>query len=627
MNTPSETSSATIQRYRDRNLPFAIIQKQGEDEPCIMSGSMLTLDHLADIPREKRTQEGESGFDTLAIIPFSQARESGMEVKEDGSKILCMQIKEQTRLQMQDLLAALPDEDIVLEDGIQYSETEEEYAGIVRRVIEEQIKEGNMCNCVISTKANATIVGMDTGKALNIFKKILLKEFGSYMTFFFYDGESYHIGASPERQVTVDHGEVTMNPISGTFRKENGEIDREKFIAFLQSPKEQNELFMCMDEEIKQMAQMCEKGGIVIGPLLKEMSKVVHTEYELVGKSEKDHIDLLRMSLHAPTVTGSPRQAAHRSIAAMESTGREYYAGTFALSGHHADGTEFLDSAIMIRAMNILSNGLISMRVGSSIVRDSVPAEEARECRAKLAGIIASLMANSSSDAAPQLPLMMDEEIRSLLAQRNITLNRYQMEDQEDKDLIIPELKGKTITVIDNEDHFSHMIGHMATAMGAVVQVVSYSDYNEDDCTADIVIVGPGPGSPMDPSCEKMRKVQGVTSQLKAKKRRFLSICLGHQILCDQLGLPLQKKKDPAQGMQRRIDLFGEAEDLAFYNTFIAKNDRKIEGIDVSSDPETGEIFAVRGTHFSGFQFHPESIMSRNGFNILSRELVRIVAG
>ena len=101
-----------------------------------------------------------------------------------------MTIREQSRLRMHDLLGVLPQEAVALEEGIQYSETEEEYADIVRRIVAEQIKQGNTCNCVISTKANCRIAEMTPQKALSVFRKVLMNEFGAYMTFFFYDGES-----------------------------------------------------------------------------------------------------------------------------------------------------------------------------------------------------------------------------------------------------------------------------------------------------------------------------------------------------------------------------------------------------------------------------------------------------
>jgi phenazine biosynthesis protein phzE len=51
-----------------------------------------------------------------------------------------------------------------------------------------------------------------------------------------------------------------MNPISGTFRKakyENYTDFKKDFILFLKDQKEINELFMCVDEELKMMSKIC----------------------------------------------------------------------------------------------------------------------------------------------------------------------------------------------------------------------------------------------------------------------------------------------------------------------------------------------------------------------------------
>jgi phenazine biosynthesis protein phzE len=51
-----------------------------------------------------------------------------------------------------------------------------------------------------------------------------------------------------------------MNPISGTFRKakyNNYSDFKENFVEFLKDQKETNELFMCVDEELKMMSKIC----------------------------------------------------------------------------------------------------------------------------------------------------------------------------------------------------------------------------------------------------------------------------------------------------------------------------------------------------------------------------------
>ena len=97
-----------------------------------------------------------------------------------------------------------------------------------------------------------------------------------------------------------------MNPISGTFRKDRNWPSRKAFKAdllkFLTDQKEINELFMVVDEELKMMARMCDRGGAIVGPLLKEMSRLIHSEYLLAGESDKDIFELFTDSMFAATV-------------------------------------------------------------------------------------------------------------------------------------------------------------------------------------------------------------------------------------------------------------------------------------------------------------------------------------
>ncbi len=625
MNPQESTPQASLDRLLKDDTPFAIIQKERSDEAYLLSGDVQECETLDQIPRQPQGEPGEFRYDTLSLIPFTQAKERGLDVIPDASRIRCMQVRDQTRLSLEDLLHVLPSEPIRFAEKPHPRKSDEQYESEVRRVIEEHIRKGDACNVVISLEITGIIAEMSPRKALTIFRNILTREFGAYMTFFFYDGKEYHIGASPERHITVDHGEVTMNPISGTCKKVNFLIDRKAIKEFLRDPKEINELFMCVDEEVKQMAQMCEEGGTITGPHLKEMSGLVHTEYYLIGRSAKDCIDLLRMSLHAPTVTGSPMEPAMKIIKNIEGEPRNYYAGELVLLGHHPDGTEFLDSVITIRTMHILPNGLLAMRVGASIVRDSSPAGECKEVHAKAGGVQRAVEGTASRQATPQLPGIMDEEMNAILRERNVTMNTFLLENQSDRDRSVEELKDKTVTIIDFEDQFSFVLKHMLDVAGARTMVKRFDDVDINADASDIVIVGPGPHDPRDESDPKMRALGDMTSSLLRRKRPFLSVCLGHQKLCEKLGMDVEAKIEPSQGMQRDIDFFGNKERLGFYNTFTARRNNAVAGVDVCADPETGEVFAVRGDHFSGFQFHPESIMSQNGFSVLTEELKRLV--
>jgi Glutamine amidotransferase class-I len=107
------------------------------------------------------------------------------------------------------------------------------------------------------------------------------------------------------------------------------------------------------------------------------------------------------------------------------------------------------------------------------------------------------------------------------------------------------------------------------------------------------------------------------------QRRPFLAICLSYQVLSTLLGFGLIRLHSPNQGMQKEIDLFGTYERVGFYNTFAAwSGEDKVECrsvglVEVSRDPQTGEVHALRGPGFAPMQFHAESVLTQNGIRIV----------
>lgn len=135
--------------------------------------------------------------------------------------------------------------------------------------------------------------------------------------------------------------------------------------------------------------------------------------------------------------------------------------------------------------------------------------------------------------------------------------------------------------------------------------------------------MGPGPGDPRDTAHPKIAHLRDAIRRLLDERRPFLAVCLSHQVLSQELGFPLVRRTVPNQGTQREIDLFGSTERVGFYNTFAARStDDKQECagtgvVEVSRDPETGEVHALRGPHFASVQFHPESVLTLDGMRII----------
>jgi len=627
MESHSLSSSASLKNVIHGTEPFVMIRRGAEEEVQVLSGAQRQCSSLAEIQRSKGTLNPDCEVDTVCAIPFAQIRERKYKAHSESEPIRCIDIAMQTRVQLQELLANIPSAEVKLANGIQFDRTPEEYAAVIRQVIDEEIGRGQGANFVVANTGRGAIVEMSRAKALNIYRSLLQAEHGSYMTFIFFDGQKYLIGASPERHLTVQQGEVTMNPISGTLRKmQNQPVTKKDLLQFLRDDKEILELFMVLDEELKMMSQMCKRGGTIKGPRLKNMSRLIHTEYLLRGRSPLPAVDLLRTSMFAPTVTGSPVGNACRVLHEYEPGSRGYYSGAFALFGRDADGKENLDSAITIRTAEIDADGTFSVRAGATLVRDSDPASEVKETQAKLRALIESILDPAQVQCIPSdTELLSEQEILSVLAERNLNLSRYFLEDQEANDNTLEAVRGKIITIIDNEDDFCHTLKHMMTSMGAKVRTVSYQEYDCASDDADLVVVGPGPGDPNDENNQKMKKLYRIVRELRSSGKKFLAVCLGHQILSRELGMEVKQQKTPTQGVRKNIDLFGERQLVGFYNTFSARRQKEIPGVQMSYDRKSKHVHALRGDQFVSFQFHPESVLSENGLQILGEALTRLL--
>jgi phenazine biosynthesis protein phzE len=116
-----------------------------------------------------------------------------------------------------------------------------------------------------------------------------------------------------------------------------------------------------------------------------------------------------------------------------------------------------------------------------------------------------------------------------------------------------------------------------------------------------------------------------------AAGRPTFAVCLGHQILAALLGLPLYRRPAPYQGLARDIDLFGSIRRVGFYSSFTARSDgNAVETaygpVEIARDSDDGTVHALRGRGFAGVQFHPESVLSRDGMAVLSEVLLSLLA-
>eukprot|EP00916_Digyalum_oweni_P010798 GHVL01017966.1.p2 GENE.GHVL01017966.1~~GHVL01017966.1.p2 ORF type:complete len:400 (-),score=68.17 GHVL01017966.1:3126-4325(-) len=389
---------------------------------------------------------------------------------------------------------------------------------------------------------------------------------------------------------------------------------------------------MVADEELKLMCAMCPLGGDIRGPFLKEMTQLIHTEYLLEGNAdpEADVIDLFRKSMFAPTVTGSPMGNACRVLYSYEKESRSYYSSAIMLLGHDESGKEFLDSAITIRTMEIKEDGSVHLRVGATLVKDSIPSEEVAETESKLKSTILSLgkAKNKPINAMKDIFKDSQEELKALLNERNKSVSKFWLYSHKEKSQIFSRFKLRAI-LMKNEDDFILMITHLLGRFGIETECYNWDEFEDHwkPDEVDLVVLGPGPGDPRN-NTPKMETIKRVAKRIIDEERKCLCVCLGHQCMSLLWGLELIKKDKPLQGVQIEIDLFGKKETVGCYNSFYSKWNENIQIpnlIEYSSSSSSGEVYSIYTKNILTFQFHPESILTMNSVNILQGALERLL--
>ncbi|VTQ00798.1 phenazine biosynthesis protein PhzE [Pseudomonas aeruginosa] len=610
--------TSLLQRLLERPAPFALLYRPESNGPGLLDvirGEALELHGLADLPLDE-PGPGLPRHDLLALIPYRQIAERGFEALDDGTPLLALKVLEQELLPLEQALALLPNQALELsEEGFDLDD--EAYAEVVGRVHRRRDRSRRRRQLRDQAALPGAHRRLRHGQRAEFLPPVAAAREGRLL-----DLHRPHRRTHPGRRLARAAHQRARRPGGDEPDQRHlplpaGRAEPAEVMEFLDNRKEADELYMVVDEELKMMARICEDGGRVLGPYLKEMAHLAHTEYFIEGQTSRDVREVLRETLFAPTVTGSPLESACRVIRRYEPQGRGYYSGVAALIGGDGQGGRTLDSAILIRTAEIEGDGRLRIGVGSTIVRHSDPLGEAAESRAKASGLIAALKSQ-----APQR-LGSHPHVVAALASRNAPIADFWLRGASERQQLQADLSGREVLIVDAEDTFTSMIAKQLKSLGLTVTVRGFQEpYSFDGY--DLVIMGPGPGNPTEIGQPKIGHLHLAIRSLLSERRPFLAVCLSHQVLSLCLGLDLQRRQEPNQGVQKQIDLFGAAERVGFYNTFAARalQDRieipEVGPIEISRDRETGEVHALRGPRFASMQFHPESVLTREGPRIIA---------
>ena len=184
------------------------------------------------------------------------------------------------------------------------------------------------------------------------------------------------------------------------------------------------------------------------------------------------------------------------------------------------------------------------------------------------------------------------------------------------------------VLVLDNYDSFTYNIIHILRELDGLEISVIKNDLikMEEVQSYDKIILSPGPSLPKDAG--KMNEL--ILNYYDSKP--ILGICLGHQAIAENFGGKLYNMEEPLHGVQTDIYL---EEDYIFknieskikacrYHSWSVVNDPFPKDLKIIARDSDGLIMALSHKKFDlkGIQFHPESIQTKTGFNMIKNFII-----
>ena len=189
---------------------------------------------------------------------------------------------------------------------------------------------------------------------------------------------------------------------------------------------------------------------------------------------------------------------------------------------------------------------------------------------------------------------------------------------------------GARILVIDNYDSFVYNLVQYLGELGAQPIVVRNDEITTSEAIAlkpDGVLLSPGPGQPKDAGilCDVIRAFAGITP--------IFGVCLGHQAIGQVFGAKIVQAPELQHGKTSEIDhnstgVF-ENIDSPFqatrYHSLVIEPSSLPSELTVTALTKDGVIMGVRHRELEieGVQFHPESVLTEHGHEILKNFIAR----
>ena len=185
------------------------------------------------------------------------------------------------------------------------------------------------------------------------------------------------------------------------------------------------------------------------------------------------------------------------------------------------------------------------------------------------------------------------------------------------------------LLVIDNYDSFTYNLVQFLGELGAEVEVRRNDEVSleeiENDLKPEKILISPGPGTPDD---------AGVSLKVLEKlgeKLPILGVCLGHQAIGQIYGGKVIRAPEPVHG--KPVEICHDGKTIfsgltyrfraARYHSLVVERDSLPDCLEISATSPDGLIMGLRhkDLKIEGVQFHPESILTKEGKKLLQNFL------
>jgi anthranilate synthase component II len=185
----------------------------------------------------------------------------------------------------------------------------------------------------------------------------------------------------------------------------------------------------------------------------------------------------------------------------------------------------------------------------------------------------------------------------------------------------------RMIAIIDNYDSFTYNLVQYLGELGAEMRVFRNDAISPEELEAlepSHIVISPGPGDPSSAGVSKdiIRKL--------GPRRPILGVCLGHQCIGEVFGGRVERAQQLMHGKTSAVYHYGDALFIGVPSPFDATRYHSLivmeplpEELEITAFTTANEVMGVRHREYPvfGVQFHPESVLTPHGKQILSNFL------